>query len=48
MFKLLTIVVGLYLLYRLYMKSSNLGPGEPQPPLDDPGEEEYVDYEEVE
>ena len=45
MFKLLSIIIGGYILYRLFTKSNTLAPGNNQSSLDD---EEYVDYEEVE
>ena len=46
MFKLLTLAIGFYFLYRLFNKSSgDLEAGPQNPSLEDDGE--YVDYEEV-
>ena len=45
MFKLLTLALGFYFLYRLFNNSNSLDAGEDQSAIEDDGE--YIDYEEV-
>lgn len=45
MFKILSLAIGFYMLYRLFGDALPLGSGNEEPP-EDPAEE-YTDYEEV-
>ncbi len=48
MLKLLSIIIGSFLLYRLFNNSGNLESGEQNRPLDEEDEEgDFIDYEEV-